>query len=277
MSEMDEMGDRDVELEPGEERAIWEALESGLAQGEPTDELRREYAELVGLLPYALEPQEPSEHLTARLLAAVRQDQREDHLHRSVRQLTLAHASRRKWMMPLAAGLMLWMGGVSFWLYRQAGEQKSAIAQLTQQLSTAEARTARLVSMQEKYAWSRANLALVTAPGVGVCSLGRASEDAPAAARGALYVASDHQHWYMMVEGLEPSAEGYAYQLWFVSQGVPVSGGTFEPRPGAPVELASDKMPPDVDAVSITLEPREGATRPTGPEILFGDEMVQVL
>ena len=36
-------------------------------------------------------------------------------------------------------------------------------------------------------------------------------------ARGVLFVAADHQHWYMSLQGLQPVPAGQVYKLWFVA------------------------------------------------------------
>jgi anti-sigma-K factor RskA len=36
-------------------------------------------------------------------------------------------------------------------------------------------------------------------------------------------------------------------------------------------------MPAGTTAVAITLEPRGGMPRPTGPQVLYGDRLIEVL
>jgi anti-sigma-K factor RskA len=92
-----------------------------------------------------------------------------------------------------------------------------------------------------------------------------------------LFVAADHQHWMFAVEGLAPAPDLQEYQLWFLVGERPVSGGTFRVETGRRVELSSPTMPAGTTAVAITLEPRGGMPRPTGPQVLFGDRLIEVL
>jgi hypothetical protein len=112
----------------------------------------------------------------------------------------------------------------------------------------------------------KTNFALVTAPEVTIRPLHPVGE--PSRARAMLFVAPDHQHWYMAVHDLPPAAPGRDYQLWWVAGEGMVSGGTFDTRPGEKMELSSETMPADTRDVVITLEAEGGAPAPTGPEIL---------
>ena len=61
-----------------------------------------------------------------------------------------------------------------------------------------------------------------------------------------------------------------------VANGRPISGGTFSMKPGEAAHMSSATMPADTTAVSITLERKGGAVLPSGPQVLFGDQMQQV-
>ncbi len=76
------------------------------------------------------------------------------------------------------------------------------------------------------------------------------------------------QHWYMSLRGLPPAGRNRVYQLWFVADGGPVSGGTFTTEAGKPWELSSEHMPAGTRAVRITLENGAGAPAPSGPDVL---------
>lgn len=92
-----------------------------------------------------------------------------------------------------------------------------------------------------------------------------------------LYVAADHQHWYLALHGLQPSQAGRRYQLWFLSDRGPVSAGLFDAAAGAPVGLSSETMPSGTRAVSVTLELATGSRTPTGPQVLYGEGLVKML
>jgi anti-sigma-K factor RskA len=96
-------------------------------------------------------------------------------------------------------------------------------------------------------------------------------------ARGVLYVAADHQHWFLKVVGLPPPAAGRGYQVWFVTAAGPVSAGMLGPATAAGAELGSASMPAGVEAVAITLEPATGMPQPTGAQVLAGSQVNQLL
>ncbi|MGH9381901.1 MAG: anti-sigma factor, partial [Thermoanaerobaculia bacterium] len=180
------------------------------------------------------------------------------------------------WLLPLAATLVAALLGVSAWLWTRLDEQSERIARLTRQVQELrEARSgsagdARLAALEEY-------LRIVSTPGVEVCPLRlTAVEAASGQARGILYVAPDHQHWYLALSGLRPAPQGQAYHLWFFVADRPVSAGSFEARPGELVRLGSDTMPEGTHAVGITLEPSEDVEQPSSEPILFGDEVMRV-
>jgi hypothetical protein len=177
---------------------------------------------------------------------------------------------RRPWPLALAAALVLVLGGLSGWLVQQRAEQEVTIEALRSQLEgerrKAEHATAEAIEARQRVDRMQANFSLVTAPAVTVSPLHPTGE--PSRARGMLFVAPDHQHWYMAVHDLPPAAPGLDYQLWWVAGEGTVSGGTFDTRTGEKMELSSETMPANTRDVIITLEAEGGAPRPTGPEVL---------
>lgn len=185
-----------------------------------------------------------------------------------------------RWPLALAASLAVIFAGLSGWLYTQLEQQRDTIddqgrqldlqsRQLDLQRSRAESAVSQArraeadaLSMQEKFA-------LVTSPAVEASPM-RPAGKAPLQprARGVLFVAADHQHWVLRLHGMKPAPAGKTYKLWFVAGGIPVSGGTFTARPGAPVELDSQKMPLGTKAAMVTLEDDPQAPKPAGPEVL---------
>jgi hypothetical protein len=178
-----------------------------------------------------------------------------------------------RWPLALAATLAFLFAGLSGWLYTQLDQQRDTIDALGQQLDREHSRVesavrqarraeADALSMREKFA-------LVTSPAVEASPM-RPAGNAPLqpAARGVLFVASDHQHWYLCLHGVEPAPEGKTYKLWFMADGIPVSGGTFTAQPGAPVELSSKQMPVGTNGVMVTMEADPEAQKPAGPEVL---------
>ncbi|HXO29175.1 MAG TPA: anti-sigma factor [Thermoanaerobaculia bacterium] len=185
-----------------------------------------------------------------------------------------------RWLSALAAALILALLGTCGWLLKDMRERRDAVVRLAAQRDAAlrhagevEARLGRLTSQVSSM---RDSFSVMTSPAVEVCNL-RAATPEQADARGMMFVAADHQHWAMSLRGLRPPAGGKVYQLWFVADQGPVSGGTFAARPGAPVELGSDRMPAGTKAVRITLESSPGSPAPSGPDVLRNMDTLHTL
>lgn len=197
------------------------------------------------------------------------------------REVARRDGASRSWL-TLAAALILGLLGVGAWLFHGLTERDAAVARLTAEraeallhLSDAEARLQR-AEIEAKN--MRQGFSVVTSPAVEVCTL-RPSSPMPAVAgaHGILFVAADHQHWYMSLRGLQPAGAGKVYQLWFVGPGGPVSAGTFSGDPAAPWEVSSEHMPPDTREVRITVEDGAGSPAPRGQEVLRNTELFRVL
>jgi Anti-sigma-K factor rskA len=276
------------------------AAESRVPSEEGLAFAARLYVETMGLLPYSLDAVAPSASLRGRLLSALAGDETQPLMKASrapavaaplpsgpVAVAPVARAARtatapqvpsrsRRWPLALAATLAVAALGVAGWLFVQVEEQRATIVRLESTLRQEQARatTAQAAAELNAQSGAAASLALVTSPAVEVCAL-RPSQSGAAqpAARGALFVAADHQHWYLAVHGLRPAPAGQRYQVWFVVGTMAFSAGTFEARAGERVALSSETMPAGTEAVRITLEPEAGSSAPSGPEVLFGDEM----
>ncbi|MFY9822474.1 MAG: anti-sigma factor [Thermoanaerobaculia bacterium] len=298
--------ERGSEASPGAPRA-----------GEAGETLARLYNEVLGLIPYELEPVEPSAGAKARLMAAVQlagraepeaiqeardpdpptlaepirltsvppaQPARPGNLPvaqeaRIYRPTSLTPPPRRalrpaRWPLALAASLALLFAASSAMLYLQAGQQRETIDALGQQLDLERGRAASAakdaLSMREKFA-------LITSPAVEASPMRPpAANPLQPAARGVLFVASDHQHWYLCLHDVAPAPAGKMYKLWFMADRGPVSGGVFTARPGEPLELSSKEMPAGTKAVKITLEADPEAPQPAGPEVLLAAGVYQL-
>ncbi len=156
------------------------------------------------------------------------------------------------------------------------GAQQATIASLRNELSRERSRSegaiAKVRQLENDSLDLTEKFSLVTSPAVLVSPMRPVTRPGqPAAqpgARGVLFVAADHQHWYMTLRGLQPVAAGQAYKLWFVADTGAVSAGSFSAQPGAPIELSSQHMPAGTKGVMVTLEADAQAPAPSGPEIL---------
>ena len=304
--------------------AALEALEGGIdASGGParSDEtaemMARLYTEVLGLVPYELEPVMPAARVKASLMArltseaapeAVDGDEtrpaavpvppvpvaaaepvraaapavplRASQEMRIPPRMAAVAASRparaRRWPLALAAMLALAMLGLSVWLYSQVGAQQATIASLRNELARERSRSEGAIAKVRQLETDSLDLtekfSLVTSPAVLVSPMRPVERPGQPAvqpgARGVLFVAADHQHWYMTLRGLQPVAAGQAYKLWFVADTGAVSAGSFSAQPGAPIELSSQHMPAGTKGVLVTLEADAQAPAPSGPEIL---------
>ncbi|HEY0510627.1 MAG TPA: anti-sigma factor [Thermoanaerobaculia bacterium] len=259
--------------------------------------LARLYTEALGLVPYELDPVAPSPAARDRLMSAIageetrpspaaeparvvappspaRPTTQEMRVQRPT--LTGAAAVRRRpsrWPLALAASLVLALLGVSGWLYLQVDQERRTIARLRQDLDVERSRAAgaqaQARQLQARSLDMRQKFALVTSPAVEVSSM-RPMGRPPLqpAARGVLFVAPDHQHWYLSLQGLQPAAGGKVYKLWFVADQGPVGVSAFPAQSGVPIELSSQEMPTGTKAAMITLETDPFAATPSGPEVL---------
>lgn len=183
--------------------------------------------------------------------------------------------SRPSWLLPLAASLAVCLFALSGWLWSRLDEQRETIARLQQQVEEfsqlrSEPQLSKLDALEER-------LALITSANVEICPLKSMVPDGPArAARGVMYVAADHQHWYLAVSGLQPAPAGTTYHLWFFVGRKPISAGSFTAQPGEEIQLGSDTMPEGTRAVGVTIEEGTDVLEPSSPPILFGDQVTRI-
>ena len=258
--------------------------------GAPSESARRTTLETLAMLPFELEPIEPSAGGKERLMAAVARERKSRapetavHSlaeHRRAKQPEMestregSTASSPGWLLPLAASLLLAVGSFAYFQSNEVRSQRRAMAEIRQQVEAVESQLQAIESDRDR---ARSHLAQVSRPGTEACALRPRLASAPADAHGTLYVMPDGEGWVLSLDGLE-DVPGKTYQLWFLNEETALSGGTFDTG-NRPYEWTNDKMPPHgTRAVAITLESQGGAAVPTGPEILFGDaeEMISFL
>jgi len=254
---------------------------SNAAREDDSEVVLHEYTELLGLLPYELAPIVATAAAKENLMQTIRGRQPTRIELSEPAQVVEVPASRwLKMALPLAASIAIVLLGVVGWQSFQMAEQISTIDQLGQRLSQVNIdSTNQLAEFEIDMNRMQDQLALVTSRGVEVCTLHpKAAEAAKTGARGALFVAADRQRWYLRIDDLEPCPQGRTYQLWFVmANGPPVNGGILEIEHGVELEVTSDTMPDGTVAVNVTLEPAGGSEAPSGPSILYGDEVMRIL
>lgn len=258
-------------------------LSDPVASDDGSEALLRSYLEVVGLLPYELDPVDPSPATKARLMASLRGEAENGSAGRRKEVTVLSSRTEsggwRSWALPLAAGLVLALLGVSGWQRSHMERQQQEIAQLSGHLREVNLQSAELAQYRQELVEAQAKLSVLDASGVEVCSLhpmeARLVDSAPTAT---LFVAPDHQHWYLRIDDLEPCPLGRSYQLWFVTgDGTAVDGGILQVEHGVELEVTSDSMPKGTVEVNVTLEPAGGSTAPSGPLVLHGNEVMRIL
>jgi Anti-sigma-K factor rskA len=285
--------------------AALEALEQGIDSprgpraDETTETLTRLYTEVLGLVAYDAEPVTPSAGSKARLMALIQGDEtrpapapaatpapavapapvaplRPAQETRAPRPTSGAYAASRRgsrWPLALAATLALALLGLSLFLFSQVGAQRAEIARLEQAVETERARVEAAMEevrrVQSDALDLRQKFQLVTSHAVEVSPM-RPVGPSPIqpAASGILFVASNHQHWYLRVRGLQPTTGGKTYTLWFETDQGAVKSGHFSGLSGEPEDLSSEHMPVGTKGVLVTLEDSPDVAAPTGPPVL---------
>ncbi|HVR96229.1 MAG TPA: anti-sigma factor [Thermoanaerobaculia bacterium] len=287
-----------------EDQAILDALEapdgglsvrSRTARDETEDTLARLYTEVLGLIPCELEPVAPRPEVKQRLMAAIAGAPQAQAAPASPERPAVASTPTpapkpyappppvrraRRWPLALAASLALVFAGLLGVLAPVLFEQQREIAALRQErdvfrkgLDQAKQQEAQVSGDMDRM---RQGMKIVTSPALLAAPLRPSGASPQPNARGTMFVAADHQHWYLTAHGLEPSSPGQSYQLWFVAGPQTVSGGTFTARPGEPVTLSSESMPEGTTAAVVTVEDADGSAQPTGPEVLRAAQMYEL-
>lgn len=175
-----------------------------------------------------------------------------------------------RWPLALAASLAVLFAGTTAWLWMERTDQGARRAELLDVVEAQRRRADEAVEEAEQLRNEMNNMrqryTLVTSPSVEVMPL-RPVGDQPRA-RGMLFVAQDHQHWYLAIEGLEPAGAGAVYQLWWVTDQGVESGGIFTAESGEKIQMSSDEMPAGTRQAVVTFEPAGIVPAPTGPQVL---------
>lgn len=247
-------------LEPSDLRALERHLEAGCDRCE---------AELRGLtgaveaMADSIEPITPSETTRASTLAAVGADAP------SQAAGPASPSVSPFWRLAAAAALVLlaWTGWSSFDLRRQMGD-------LT---ADNDALTVELERMREDLSATRTELAraqlanrIVSAPRTASVLLAGLEPAPDASAR--TYIDPSSRRAVFYAANLESLPADKTYQLWFIADGNPVSGGTFSiDDEGAATLLVEDVAAPEsLEAWAVTVEPTGGVPQPTGAMVLLG-------
>lgn len=264
-------------------------VEQWLASGDPTAfAALAEARAIVGLLPEALDPIEPSSELWHRI---------EKGLSTSDDTATIAPAaplsikptppaSKVGWSTAIAASLVLGLlGGLIGYViassrFRPSLEQLAAlrtevenqreqIAQLSADLDLATQRADdTFVNLQS----ARESLALLTDPTLRTVQLAGTPEMPDAVARVMFEPRRGLLH--LSAADLRALDAGKTYELWFLTDGTPpIPLGTFDPTADGRATYRTNITDPGarITAIAISIEPAGGVPAPTGPIVLVGE------
>lgn len=256
------------------ENAVLDAIDALDPAERRFPEAARPFLEAVTEMPYALQPMQPGAEVKDRLMAEVAPGASVDDVLPIERAVETSAPGASSGWLKIAAVLAVALLGVSVKQYFDLREQGSQIESQASKIELLEGEIEGFVAPAAAPAW-------MAASGTEICALRpklAATEPRPEPkTRGWLFVRSDHQHWYVAVEGLDPCPEGYSYELWFLVDEELVSGGRFHPDAGGRATLTSETMPNPVTGIAITLEPDNGDSGPSENMILWGDEVMVTL
>ena len=269
----------------------------GPAGASEVDEtLHRLYAETLGLLPYGLEPVAPRPELKARVLAALGGEVEparpaappaKPDASRVVpieSRRTAAPAGppshRHMWLSALAAAVALAALGVAGLLYMQLQRTQGTLAEMSRERGQLVARVDAQETSLRRLREMGELVSAVATKGVEVCPL-RPVGDKPMVpdAFAVLYMPPGDDHWYLAASNLTPSGGGI-YKVWLNTKDGPMPVGVIKSGNEAslmfPAKIAIDHH---WASITITLESEEQAKAPMpeGPQVLFGNEKMQVL
>ena len=268
-----------------EERA---RVERWLASGDPAAAAAlAEARAIVGLLPEALDPIEPSPELWKKIEAGLASDAGAPRPHDSAdRARAPTEPARPRWTLAVAAALVLsllggWIGYTIASnrhrpsidelssLRAEVAEQRRQIARLSADLELATQRADdTFVSLQA----ARDSLALLTDPTLRTVQLAGTPEMPDAVARVMFEPRRGVLH--LSAADLRALDEGKTYELWSPpDEPPPIPLGTFDPETDGRATYRTTILDPGarITAIAISIEPAGGVPAPTGPIVLVGE------
>lgn len=278
--------------DPAAERAL-EALAAGtVATADHWDDPQvLAYLGALAALPMTLEPRPPRAELRGEILQRATRVEATPlpMTRRPQQQPPRGRTSWPSWLLPVAAILALCVVGLGLLAMRleqRLAGQDDTIAQLSQQLEESQSANSELASMRRQLDDLNQRFVMITRTAARLYPLhptaqaSNATYTAAQELRGVMYVCSEHQRWYVNLQGLHPAPEGREYHLWFITDQGPVDGRAFQVVDGQPTELRAQTMPARTHGVAVSIEPATAATRslsaPTGPIVLKGDQSMQI-
>lgn len=271
-----------MRIEPyHEDRMTLELLDRLNRDGETAlveAELIREYAEILALLPYDLQPVQPAAAVWRQVEARIADRELSAEAPAGPRSPTVVPFPDRAdsdfearppaptrarrpapWVtLAMAATIALCFLGLGYF-WAQARLQQTTIEEL---------RDAQARSLQVSHHYDMVRRTARQYYPLQPVSL--SPREKPFYGR--VWVCGMHQQWLLNIEGLKPASAGHEYRFWFETEDGKVDGGRVEVN-GGEAQLSASSMPLGTKGFSVTLEVEGGDHRkPQGKMLLKAQE-----
>jgi anti-sigma-K factor RskA len=264
------------------------AVEQLLAESPEHQAELRQLREVVAMLPYAVAPADPPEHVRAQLFARIAAERAAAEPARR----PAAPPRARAWLLPAAfailAALVLALGGLTISLGQTVAGLDRANRQLVDTLVLVQQTLAQTQNRQDelaaqltagrvqidqlntRLAQEQYVVSFVSAPGVATRTLNAVA--ASQVARGEMYMYPGKADAVVLFSGLPALRPGTVYQFWLADASSQVAGGTFAVDDHGIATLVVE-APREVNAftqVMLTVEPSGGSAHPSDQVVLQG-------
>jgi hypothetical protein len=268
-----------------------------------TDEtLRRLYTEVLGLLPYELDPVEPRGEVREALMARLA-ELREKHADGAGGAVVPfgdsdraaaggapgapASPSDRRWRFAagLAAGIALVSLVGALFLGLRLGQAETRLARaevereaLLERLDDLDDAQVSRAALERQLSQLGEAMTVATTRGVEVCALRPAGDEPLQPESFAVLFMSPDGHWYLNANGLDRPTAGAVYKVWLNTAAGVVDAGVLDPQGRTDLHLGADALGQEMMlSVAVTMEEDAHAAAPQGPMVLYGDDKMQVL
>lgn len=171
---------------------------------------------------------------------------------------------RAQWLLAIAAVVAFALWG---WTELRLRASREALHTLEAEMGVLDGQVRR-ERLRDRLQTRRSGTAVA-----GLVRVDMTQPDEDDGAKGRLFIDYAGDRVFGFFDGLDPSAGGMTYQLWFVPSGrPPQSIGRVRFDPDGDGVLAASEISAEATpgVFRVTLEPQGGALMPSGPEILRG-------